>query len=165
MENVVAYTEGASNLIGLVNQRLRWKKGRFDTFKQYRQLFFSTDEKHNYWLSFFILPYAMLSELQLFFEPLAISILIMYSVISADYLSLALGLAFTFQIYYITALFSSERVQFKTILSFPFTWTLFYFLVWVEFMALIKSVVMYSKGEQVEWQRWERKGVGKEIGT
>lgn len=39
-ENVICYTEGASEIFGLLNQRLRWKKGRFDTFIKYRRMFF-----------------------------------------------------------------------------------------------------------------------------
>lgn len=159
-EDVICYTEGASSIIGLVNQRIRWKKGRFDTFWKYRHMFFSPDDRHNAFLSFFVLPYAMLSELQLLLEPIAISVLIAYSFITSDFLSLAIGLFFIFQIYLVTALFNGKQINLKILFSFFFTWTLFYFLIWIEFLALYKSITMTFKGKDIEWQRWDRQGVG-----
>lgn len=99
MEDVVSYTEGASTLRGLINQRLRWKKGRFDTFIKYRRMFFSLDKRHNRFLSWFILPYSLLSELQLLFEPIGLTLLVAYSVISGDYLSFALGSLFVLEFF------------------------------------------------------------------
>lgn len=162
-EDVVCYTEGASTISGLINQRVRWKKGRFDTFVKYRHMFFSTDDHHNSALSFFILPYAMLAEFQLLFEPIAIAIMIAYSVISSDYLSLSLGIFFIFQIYLITAIFNNERIKPGILIKFPFTWPLFYLLVWIEYLALCKSIMMTLKGDDIVWQKWERKGIGSEI--
>ncbi len=46
-ENAVIYTEGASTLRGLMAQRLRWKLGRFQTFWEHRQLFFSAKSRTN----------------------------------------------------------------------------------------------------------------------
>jgi hypothetical protein len=31
---------------------------------------------------------------------------------------------------------------------------------WIEFLALHKSLKMIRQGKDVEWQRWERKGIG-----
>ena len=159
-EDVITYTEGASSIMGLVNQRIRWKKGRFDTFWKYRSMFFSPDDRHNAFLSFFVLPYAMLSELQLLFEPIAISVLIGYSIVSTDYLSLAIGLFFIFMIYLVTTFFHGTKPDLKIILYFPFTWTLFYILIWIEFLSLYKSITMSLKGDDIVWQKWDRQGVG-----
>ncbi len=162
-ENVVCYTEGAADIKGLVSQRVRWKKGRFDTFWKYKRMFFSANENHNSWLSFFILPYAMLSEVQLLIEPIAISLLITYSIIASDYLSFAIGLLFIFQIYLVTSIFGDKGFKIGKILSFPFTWILFYFLVWIEFLSLVKSITMTIAGEEIEWQDWKRQGIQEEI--
>jgi cellulose synthase/poly-beta-1,6-N-acetylglucosamine synthase-like glycosyltransferase len=158
-EDVVCYTEGASTVQGLINQRLRWKKGRFDTLIRYRQMFFSLQKRHNRALCWFILPYCLLSEAQLFFEPLGITLLLSYSIISGDYLSLTLGLLFIFAIYLVNALFNHEKINFTVLLLFPFTWPLFYFLVWIEWVALIKSTVMMIRGDEIVWQQWDRQGV------
>lgn len=158
-ENAVCWTEGASNIEGLVNQRLRWKKGRFDTFMKYRNIFFSIDKKHNTFLSWFILPYSLLSEAQLLYEPIAISLLITYSFVSGDYLSLALGASFIFIIYLVNALFSGVKVKVSLLFLYPLTWPLFYILLWVEYIALLKSLKLVIRGDDVVWQKWQRKGI------
>jgi poly-beta-1,6-N-acetyl-D-glucosamine synthase len=162
-EDVITYTEGASNILGLISQRVRWKKGRFDTFWQYKSMFFSTSDNHSTPLSFFILPLAMMSEAQLLIEPLAISILITYSFISGDYLSLSLGIFFIFQTYLITCIFNNSKLELGRLISFVYTWPLFYILVWIEFLALFKCILMSIKGEEIEWQSWKRTGIGNEI--
>ncbi len=158
-EDVVCYTEGASDLSSLISQRVRWKKGRLDTFLKYKKMFFSTEENHNFFLSFLVLPFSLLAEIQLLFEPIAITILAIYSFITSEFLSLAVGIAFIFIVYLVTSLFSGEKRRPILILSFPFTWPLFYFLDWVEFMALWKSVKMLLMGQNVEWQSWKRQGI------
>lgn len=158
-EDVICYTEGASDIIGLIKQRVRWKKGRIDTFIKYRSLFFSTEENHNFFLAFFILPYSVLTEIQLLLEPVAIAILVTYTIVTGEYLSLALGILFILLVYVITALFSNDKPSPGIILLFPFTWPLFYVLDWVESMALWKSLKIISQGKDVEWQRWNRTGL------
>ena len=157
-EDVICYTEGASTITGLLNQRLRWKKGRFDTFVKYRRMFFSLHKKHNKVLSWFVLPLAVLAELQLLFEPIAITILLVYSFISYDYVSIALGTLFVAVTYVVVSLFGRDFKP-SLLLAYPFTWPLFYVLVWVEYTVLLRSIWMSLRGESVEWQHWERKGV------
>lgn len=158
-EDVICHTEGASDFRGLIEQRVRWKKGRFDTFIKYRTMFLSTEEPHNFFLSFFVLPFSLLAEIQLIFEPIAITILVTYSIITQEFLSLAVGILFIFLVYLATALFSGNRPRPLLIALFPFTWPLFYVLDWVEFMALWKSLKMLRRGQEVVWQKWDRRGV------
>lgn len=158
-EDVLCFTEGASTVIGLINQRLRWKKGRLDTFVKYRSLFFSTEKRHNKFLSWFVLPYALMSELQLLFEPVAITLLLTYSVVSGDYLSLAFGSLFIFVIYLVNAIFSYHRFNLMLLIHFFFTWPLFYLIVWIEYLALLKGGLMFIRGREVVWQQWHRQGV------
>lgn len=165
-EDVICYTEGADSLLGLVNQRLRWKKGRFDTFIKYRSLFFSTSKNHNKFLTWFILPYSLFGEAQLLFEPIAISLLLGYSFISGDYFSLLFGSLFMFTIYFVNTFFSKGLKPIDRLTLIPmffFTWGLFYILVWIEYMALLKSLLMVLRGNDVVWQNWQRKGVQAEL--
>lgn len=158
-EDVICYTEGASSILGLVNQRLRWKKGRMDTFFKYRNLFFSLDKKHNKSLTIFILPYAVISEFQLFFEPIFIALLIGYSFISLDFISISFGILFLFVVYLVNGLFNGKKLDLGLILAFPATWVLFYFLMWIEFLSLLRGVVLLFRGQSIEWQRWNRQGI------
>jgi poly-beta-1,6-N-acetyl-D-glucosamine synthase len=161
-EDVLCYTEGASSYFSLINQRLRWKKGRFDTFLAYRRMFFSWERRHNKPLSWFILPYSMFSELQLLLEPVGATLLITYSLISGEFVSLALSMLFVGISYFVVALFGS-RLRFRQrvglIVFWPFTWPLFYMLVWIEFHALLRSLHMVVRGDTLDWQRWKREGV------
>jgi biofilm PGA synthesis N-glycosyltransferase PgaC len=161
-EDVICYTEGAASYAGLITQRLRWKKGRFDTFLHYRRMFFSLDRKHNKWLGWFILPFAVLAEMQLLLEPIGFTLLATYSVISGEYVSLALSMLFVGISYLVVALFDNKltvRERITLILLWPITWPLFYIVVWIEFHALLRSAFMVLRGDTLEWQRWEREGI------
>lgn len=161
-EDVVCFTEGASGYMGLMNQRLRWKKGRFDTFLHYRRMFFSLDKKHNKFLGWFILPFALFSELQLILEPIGATLLITYSIVSGEFVSLALSMLFVGISYFVVAVFG-ERLSFKErarlLLSWPLTWPLFYIVVWIEFHALLRGFHMVLRGDSLEWQKWQREGI------
>ena len=161
-EDVICYTEAPGTYMGLLNQRLRWKKGRFDTFLAYRQLFFSWKRHHNKPLSWFILPYALLSELQLLLEPIGATLLITYSVISGEFVSLALSMLFVGICYVAVGIFGTRmtlRERLGIIASWPFTWALFYIIVWVEFQAFMRSLQMLLRGDAIQWQNWKREGV------
>jgi len=156
-EDVICYTEGASDVKGLISQRVRWKMGRIDTFKKYRSMFFSVEDHHNLFLSFFVLPFSALTEVTLIFEPIAVAIMIAFVMISSEYLSLALGICYIFLAFLAVPTFHS-RLRSHYIFYFPF-WPLFYFLDWVEFVSLYKCIRMIRQGQQVEWQHWNRQGI------
>lgn len=156
-EDVVCYTEGASDTKSLISQRVRWKKGRLDTFKKYRSLFFSTEDHHNTFLAFFVLPFSLMTEVTLVFEPVAVAIMVAFVIVSSEYLSLALGICYIFLTFLAVPTFHTYPRS-HYVLYFPF-WPLFYFLDWVEFVALYKSLKMIRQGQQVEWQRWNRQGI------
>lgn len=161
-EDVLCYTEGASTYMSLLNQRLRWKKGRFDTFIAYRQIFFSWKRHHNKPLSWVILPYALISELQLILEPIGATLLITYSLISGEYVSLALSMLFIGISYFVVSCFSPNialKERIKLLVSWPFTWILFYIIVWIEFHAFLRSLHMVLRGDSLEWQSWKREGI------
>lgn len=161
-EDVIVYTEGAATTKSLINQRVRWKKGRFDTFAKYIHLFFSTDDKHNGWLSFYQLPMSLIGEFLLFLSPLAISFMFFYTVFTWDYITVALNILFL-GFFYLTTAFFAGKFKPGLILLFPFTWTLFYYLIYVEYMAQLKSFYLMLRGQQVVWQRWNRKGINSEL--
>lgn len=161
-EDVICYTEGAANYKGLITQRLRWKKGRFDTFLHYRRLFFSLERRHNKWLGWFILPFALLAEMQLILEPIGFTLLLTYSIVSGEFVSLGLSMLFVGISYIVVALFDNKltlRQRLSIIALWPFTWPLFYIVVWIEFHALLRGAFMVLRGDALEWQKWEREGI------
>ncbi|MGF7229534.1 MAG: glycosyltransferase family 2 protein [Candidatus Saccharibacteria bacterium] len=161
-EDVICYTEGASSYTGLINQRLRWKKGRFDTFLHYRRMFFSLDKNHNKMLGWFVLPFAVLAEMQLLLEPIGATLLITYSLVSGEFVSLALSMLFVGISYFVVAIFGmniSWRQRVSLLLLWPITWPLFYVVVWIEFHALLRGAHMVLRGDSLEWQQWKREGI------
>ncbi|GGN57035.1 hypothetical protein GCM10010112_09420 [Actinoplanes lobatus] len=158
-DDAICYTEGAGTVMGLLKQRLRWKKGRFEAFGKYKKLFFSTRAQHSMWLTWFALPFAMLAELQLLFEPVGLTLLALYSYVTGDYSSLLLGALFIGILYVVVGLFTERARNWWIIPLFPFTWIIFYALVWIEYIALLKSISNSIRARGVEWQKWQRKGI------
>ncbi len=158
-EDVIAYTEGASDFRGLYKQRLRWKKGRIDTFIKYRKLFFSTKKEHSKFLCWVVLPYALMGELQMLFEPMFFTLIWSYTFISGDYLSLGLSSLFIMFTFVSALLFGDKKTNKLIVFTFPAYWLLFHVLVAVEFLALLKSIELVTNQEDIVWQSWSRKGV------
>lgn len=158
-DDAICYTEGASSTLGLIKQRLRWKKGRFEAFITYRKMFFSIKIQHNQWLTWFILPFAMLAEIQLLFEPIGLTLLAAYSIITGDYSSLLLGALFVGIMYVVVGIFTEKARNWWIIPLLPFTWMIFYGLVFIEYFALLKSIAASLRSEAVVWQKWQRKGI------
>ncbi len=158
-DDAICYTEGANSIMGLVKQRLRWKKGRFEVFRKYKSMFLSTNMRHSKWLTWFVLPFALLAEFQLLFEPIGLTLLVIYSFLTGDFSSVILGAAFIGIMYIVVGLCTERARNWWIVPLLPFTWALFYVLVWIEYMALIKSLVATIRAEGVVWQKWQRKGI------
>jgi biofilm PGA synthesis N-glycosyltransferase PgaC len=159
-EDAVVYTEGATDLNGLISQRLRWKRGRFETFYHNSHLFFSTDKKHNKILSWLILPLAIFGDLQLFLELFFIVFVYIYSYLTKDYSSFISGIIVVSSMFAVQIMFDTHKRKWgRLLLLAPIGWLLFYATTFVEFNALIKSFWGYLRKEKGEWQVWKRKGV------
>jgi len=161
-EDVIVYTEGASTTGSLINQRVRWKKGRFDTFAKYAPLFFSTEDKHNGWLSFYQLPMYLIGEFLLFLSPIAISLMVTYTLFTSDYITLALNIFFL-GFFYLTTAFFARQFKPQLLIMFPLTWTMFYYFVFVEYVAQLKSFYLMLRKKDVVWQRWNRTGINNSL--
>lgn len=162
--DALVYTEGAVDLAGLMKQRLRWKRGRFETFIEHRHLFFSTRKHHNKILSWVILPLAIFGEVQLFLELFFLAFLYVFSYLSNDYSSFISGIVVVSSMFAIQVLFDeNENVRSRLILLAPIGWLLFYVSTLVEFQALVRSTWGYFRGTEVSWQKWKRNGVFTEL--
>jgi len=158
--DAVVYTEGASSLTGLMKQRLRWKRGRFQTFIEHKHLFFSRRSYHNKMLTWVMLPLALFGELQLFFELWFVGFLYVYSYLTHDFSSFISGIVVVSVMFFVQMFFedsSTKRASFY--LLAPIGWLLFYVSTFVEYNALVKSLWGSLRKQEVTWQKWERKGV------
>jgi len=155
------YTEGASDIKSLKNQRLRWKRGRFQTFYQHLNLFFSTDKRHNKALTWIIMPLAMLQEVHLLLEIPFLIFLYVYSFMNFDFSSYMAGVMVVGLMFLVQFLFydkSTRRLSFVVLA--PIGWLLFYVATYVEAWALVKSIESFIFKRDITWQKWEREGVG-----
>lgn len=158
--DAIIHTEGATTLTGLMKQRLRWKRGRFETFVQFKHLFFSLRKKHNKVLTCAIMPLALFGEIQLFAELGFLFFLYVYSYLTSDYSSFLSGILVVGSMFLVQMLFddkATRKVSF--ILLAPIGWLLFYVSTLVEYQALIRSLWSMIRGQEIKWQRWQRSGV------
>lgn len=156
----VVYTEGASDIKSLMKQRLRWKRGRIDTFIQYKRLFFSTREKHNKFLSWFVLPFAVLGDTELLFELPFIIFLYITSFITHDYSAFLAALLIVTFVFFVQV-FTPDRKYNKTdaYLLAPIGWLMFYLITLIEINALGKSLYSLYTNKAIKWQSWKRTGL------
>jgi len=155
--DALIYTEGASTLQGLMKQRLRWKRGRIQTFIEYKHLFFSLDPKHNKLLTWFVLPLAFFGDVQLGFELLFIAALFLFSFLSSDFSAFLSGIIVVSMMFAIQAWDCKDAHKSFLFLA-PIGWLLFYVSTFVELYALVKSIWMMIRKQEVRWQRWTRSG-------
>lgn len=158
--DAIVYTEGPSDFKGLCRQRLRWKLGRLLTFYKYRHLFFSTSRKHNFYLSFFILPIALFAEILLFFEGLLLTVFYTYTFYTSDFMPLAFVIFLLAGIICLQIITDrNTRYHRNLFVLAPIAWLLFYFMDLVEYQALIRSFRHIITKRKLPWQKWTRVGV------
>jgi biofilm PGA synthesis N-glycosyltransferase PgaC len=157
--DAVIYTEGASDMRGLLKQRLRWKRGRFETFGQHKDLFFSTKPHHNKLLTWLILPLATFGDVQLAFELLFILILSLFSFISNDFSAFISGILVVSLIFFIQLFDDRQNKKPLYLLLAPIGWMLFYLTTVVEVNALCQAIWGLARRKELKWQKWQRKGV------
>lgn len=158
--DALVYTEGASEISCLMKQRLRWKRGRFETFFENRRIFFSLKKHHNKLLCWIVLPLAYFGEMQLFLELFFVAFLYVYSFLINDFSSFISGVIVVSSMFFVQILFDDKRSK-KTSLYFlaPIGWLLFYIVTYVEFNALIKSLWGLLRKKELKWQKWQRTGL------
>jgi cellulose synthase/poly-beta-1,6-N-acetylglucosamine synthase-like glycosyltransferase len=160
--DAIVYTEAANTFKGLAAQRLRWKRGRFQTFFEHRNLFFSEKKIHNKFLTWLILPLAIFGDFQLFFEVFFLAFLYIYSFITHDFSSFISGIIVVSSIFFVQ-IWDDKTLKKKSLVSLyllaPIGWLLFYVTTIIEYQALIKSVTGLITGKELVWQKWNRTGI------
>jgi hypothetical protein len=143
-----------------MSQRLRWKRGRFQTFFEHRKLFFSNAKRHNKLLTWAVLPLAVFGDVQLFFEVLFLAFLYAYSYLTHDFSSFISGIMVVSSMFAVQIFDDRGGAKLSLYLLAPIGWLLFYVTTIVEYRALIVSLRGMVSGKKLTWQRWQRAGVG-----
>jgi biofilm PGA synthesis N-glycosyltransferase PgaC len=164
--DAVVYTEGASDIHGLMKQRLRWKWGRFKTFWEHRLFFFSSQDGNNPLLTWGILPLAIFGDIQLFGELFFLLFLYAYSFWTDNFSSFISGIIVVSSMFVVQIVSEGTEAKKLSFLALaPIGWLLFYITTYVEHNALLKSISGSIAQRQPQWQRWQRKGVKDSIIT
>lgn len=159
IEDAIAYTESPETLSGLMKQRLRWKKGRLDTFIKHKALFFRKDKNGRKFLTHFLLPTTLFYEFELIFEPIFTIYGIYFLWKTGNYYPLIIWVVFTLIIYFIAFAFGSRQNSKKAFVLTPTYFLLSYILTFVEVFAMYQSVRLILLKQDIAWQRWIRRGI------
>jgi len=159
IEDAIAYTEGADSILGLLKQRLRWKKGRLDTFIKYPDMFLSCKKEHNFFLSWIVLPIALIGDLELLLFPILTPIVFYYTFTLSDFSYWFAWIFFFTSVIFLCYIFGSKKNNWRSFVAIPLFYILSIILIFVEIYAILGSMKLYLKGENIIWQTWNRKGV------
>lgn len=159
IEDAIAFTEGPSTIEGLAKQRLRWKKGRLDTFIKYKELFFSKKENHSKFLTHFLLPITLFYEIELIIEPFLMVFGGFYLYKTHNLTGFLFWIVFTGFINTIAFLFGSKKNSKVAFAFIPIYFLLSYVLTFIEVYAMYSSIKLLLYKKDITWQTWNRKGI------
>ena len=152
----IVYTECADTLKSMAKQRLRWKRGRFETFRAHPHFAFSREHQHNKLLTWLLLPLSMLEDYLFVFKTLLKAALYVYCFIAHDFSILGLAITLSSVVAFIPLYEDKERRN-RAFLT-PIVWALIQLPAAVEFYALIVAVWGLWRKKDLKWQRWQRQG-------
>lgn len=160
------YTECPVDITSLIKQRLRWKYGRFKTFFKYRDLFFSVQKKHNKFLTFLVFPTALFSDFLLFLGIILLPTFFFYTFYTLNFTPLSVVIVFMALLVNFEIMTDCKSQDYTKLFFFtPIAWLIFYFIDFIEYMALLKSLNKFFNKQEVVWQTWRRTGVLKKSGS
>lgn len=142
--DVIAYTEDPLHVADLITQRFRWKWGRCQTFLKNRGMFFSSERKYTRGLVWVYLPSALFFELTFLLEPIVLSFILYIIVAYRDYATLVSAIA-VISFYMSMNILADETLpraeKLRLVALTPLMYFAFYIISFVEYVALIKTLV------------------------
>ncbi len=146
--DVVTETEPVTSLRGLIRQRFRWKYGRCQTFFKNLRLFFNPSKKYSKTLTWGYLPYAIFGDIAFFLEPLILGYILFIIIKYSDLWTLLAAMG-VITLYITFNILGEETIpwpkKIPLLLLTPLMYFLFYTLSFVEYTALLKSLIQLHK--------------------
>jgi len=145
--DVAAMTEGVGDFKTLLRQRYRWKLGNLQNLVKYRQMMFSRDNKYSFGLRYYRMPMAVIGELLLLLEPLALGYV---TYLSIRYFTPALVMAAYMSItaYLLLVIWPDEHMsvkgKFKASLYVPFLYFIFYIMNAVQLISVVRCLINHK---------------------
>ncbi|HSG62585.1 MAG TPA: glycosyltransferase [Pseudomonadales bacterium] len=158
--DAVVFTEGPSEWKGLGKQRLRWKFGRLLTFIKHKSMFFNVS-KANAYLTCLLLPVAVFVEVVLLLQPLLMAFFYTYLLLSQNFMPLLVLIGSMSALVLLQiSIDAKSHFHRNIVILAPIAWIMMYAIDWVEFKALCRSLKKLVRRQTLEWQVWQRVGLG-----
>lgn len=159
--DAVSHSQPVLKFKELISQRFRWKFGRMQTLYKNKNLLLTLNKKYDKKLTLFALPFAIFGELTLGLEVFIYLEIIIFSLIYGGFSGMLYPLILSiwyawYNIWY--SEFTPKKDKLLLILVSPLMYFGMGFLMIVEFIALIKSVIKLPfikksiSNDKVSWQ-------------
>lgn len=156
--DAIVYTEGPMSIGTLAKQRLRWKRGYFESMALYLSCCFSRTltNKRFFW---FTLPMTIIQVIEFFLSACGTLLIWWYCLGAFNFQPVLTTVLLTGGLYSILFSLDPYERRFSSFALVPIAWFLFYIIVIVEVYAILKSLSTLIFRQKVTWQRWQRQGV------
>jgi cellulose synthase/poly-beta-1,6-N-acetylglucosamine synthase-like glycosyltransferase len=155
----VVHTEGATTLRALLRQRLRWKRGRLESFRIHKSSFFSREQGINKLFFWIILPLVILEDIEMILGTTYLVLLYLYSLETRDFSYFLSIIAITTVIAFIQLSEGRYFSKSSYLLLAPIVWFLLHIKIFVDLTSLIHALYTFYRKREVKWQQWQRNGV------
>jgi poly-beta-1,6-N-acetyl-D-glucosamine synthase len=155
----IIHTEGPTTLSGLLRQRLRWRRGRFEAFSMHKASFFSRKKQTNKPFFWIITPLVVLEDFETFLGAAYMILLYVYSFLAHNFWILLLNIAFGALMFIFQFGEDKHFRKFSYFILAPLVWFLFHVVVFVELNSHIRGLYTFFRKREVKWQKWQRTGV------
>ncbi len=152
----IVYTECPTTWKSLLKQRLRWTRGRFETFKEHKDFVFSRKPGHSKWLTCFLLPLVISNDWIYVLKMVAKLALYLYCIVAND--MELLGIAVVLNTIIVTIILYDDRENRKFLYLAPISWLLFNIPAIIEVHSVITSMWGMLRKRELKWQKWQRLG-------
>jgi cellulose synthase/poly-beta-1,6-N-acetylglucosamine synthase-like glycosyltransferase len=157
----VVYTEVPETLRGLLKQRKRWTRSRFDTFRRYPHFLLSRRREHNKLLTCFVLPLIAFNDWFYLLKMVLKLMLYGYCLLIHQYELLAMPLLITMVMSGIPLLMNKEYRPYLFLA--PIYWLLGFIPAFIEAYAIGAALWGILHRQEVQWQQWQRQGATRQV--
>jgi len=152
----IVYTEVPITLCGLLKQRIRWTRSRFDTFRRYSRLLLSRRREHNKLLTWFVLPLIAFNDWFYLLKVVLKVVLYGYCLAVQQYTILAMLMLITTVL---SAIPLATNKEYRPYLFLaPIYWLLGFIPFFIEAYAVWAALWDILRGREAQWQQWKRQG-------
>ncbi len=160
IEDAICYTEGASTINGLINQRTRWRHGFLQCILKRKN--FILNRKKGIYLTYIEFPLALWGIIDILLYPLFLSLILIASFNSGSLINIFLFYIVMPYAFFLISEPGKEPEKFKKknqyiqMFMIPIMFTVVNI---IEFIALMKALYRLFTRRETSWTNWTRVGI------